>query len=160
MKRILALIILFYLLLAVIGFIKQGSHFDSIEISGSSTVLPIIQAASEEFVEEKKGVRIDVQGGGSSVGIEAVRNGVADIGMSSRELNSEEEGLKKIPIAVDAIAIIVNKNNPVESLTSEEVKKIFSGVITNWKEVGGEDCEIVVVNRDEASGTRELLLSY
>lgn len=155
MKKTLSLIILFYLLLAVIGFIKQGSYFDSIEISGSTTVLPIIQAASEEFMEEKEGIRIDVQGGGSSVGIEAVRNGVADIGMSSRELKPGEEGLKKIPIAVDAIAIIVNKNNPVENLTSEEVRRIFSGEITNWKEVGGEDCEIVVVNRDEASGTRE-----
>lgn len=156
MKKILVPIILFYLILAVIGFVKQGSYFDSIEISGSTTVLPIIQAAAEEYMRAKEGVRVDVQGGGSSVGIEAVRNGVADIGMSSRELKpEEEEGIEKIPIAVDAIAIIVNKSNPVESLTSEQVRKIFSGEITNWKEVGGEDREIVVVNRDEASGTRE-----
>ncbi len=156
MKKILLPIFLFYLVLAVIGFVKQGRYFDSIEISGSTTVLPIIQAASEEFMKVKEGVRVDVQGGGSSVGIEAVSNGVADIGMSSRDLKPEEEkGLYKIPLAVDAIAIIVNKKNPVDGLTLEEARKIFSGEIANWKEVGGKDEEIIVVNRDEASGTRE-----
>lgn len=128
-----------------------------VTVAGSSTLLPIIQAASEEYVKGHKEVKIDVQGGGSSVGIESAINGTAAIGMSSREPTEEEmgKGLVKTPVAVDAIAIIVNRDNPVDALTSEQARKIFSGKISNWRAVGGKDEEIILINRDEASGTRE-----
>jgi phosphate transport system substrate-binding protein len=136
---------------------KTGGLSGRITIVGSTTLLPIIQAASEEYEKNHKGLRVDVQGGGSSVGIEAVINGSADIGMCSREPTEEEmqKGLVKTPVAVDAIAIIVDPDNLVDKLTADEARKIFSGEITNWQELGGKDEEIVVVNRDEASGTRE-----
>lgn len=128
-----------------------------ITVVGSSTLLPIIQAASEEYVKVNKGAKVDVQGGGSSVGIESTTNGTAAIGMSSREPTEEElgKGLVKTPVAIDAIAIIINRDNPVDALTSEQARKIFSGRIKNWSTVGGKDEEIILINRDEASGTRE-----
>ena len=94
---------------------------------------------------------------GSSAGIEAVSAGTADIGTSSRDLKPEEEalGLVDTPIAYDGIAVIVSPENPVSGLTTEQLQDIFSGKITNWSEVGGTDRAIDLVNRDEASGTRE-----
>jgi len=146
----------------VTGCRKAESESDKrlssrVTIVGSSTLLPIIQAASEEYVKDYKGAKVDVQGGGSSVGIESVINGTANIGMSSREPKPEEmkKGIVKTAVAVDAIAIIVDRDNHVDTLTSEQARKIFSGEITNWNMIGGRDQEIILVNRDEASGTRE-----
>ncbi len=130
---------------------------NTLNIAGSTTLLPLTQGVAEVYMKKHGGIKINVQGGGSSAGIEAVARGVVDIGTSSRELKEEEKnlGLVDIPVAIDAIAIIVNKSNPVESLNKEQVKAIFAGKITNWKKFGGDDEEILVVNRDEASGTRE-----
>lgn len=157
MKKALLFLALFFGTLAVLGLLQRGKFKGSIEISGSTTLLPVTQAAAEEYMRENSEIRVSVQGGGSSAGIEAVSLGASDIGMSSRELKREELnlGLTKHPVAIDAIAIIVNPQNPIDNLTKEEIRKIFSGEITNWKEVGGPDMEIIVVNRDEASGTRE-----
>ena len=98
-----------------------------------------------------------VSGLGSSAGIEAVSAGTADIASSSRGLNADEQdlGLTPIVIAHDGIAVIVNDDNPVDNLSTEQLRDIYAGKITNWKEVGGEDLKIQVINRDEASGTRE-----
>jgi len=98
-----------------------------------------------------------VSGLGSSAGIEAVSAGTANIGTSSRDLKPEEGklGLVDTPIAYDGIAVIVSPENPVNGLNKEQLQKIFSGEITNWSEVGGENRPIELVNRDEASGTRE-----
>lgn len=111
---------------------------------------------ADAFTNIETKVVTDVQGVGSSAGIKAVNNGSADIGMASRELNGEEKtwGITEIPIAVDGIAVIVNPNNPVNNLTLEEIAKIYKGEITNWKDVGGEDKEIIVVSREDGSGTR------
>jgi phosphate transport system substrate-binding protein len=99
-----------------------------------------------------------VSGGGSSVGVQAVGEGTADIGMASRELKDAEKeqypDLVQYVVARDGIALIINVENPVESLTVEQVRQIYTGEITNWNEVGGSDAEIVVVGRDSASGTR------
>ncbi len=94
---------------------------------------------------------------GSSAGIEAVSNGTADIASSSRGLNADEQDLDLTPIVIahDGIAVIVNDDNPVDNLSTEQLRDIYAGKITNWKEVGGEDLKIQVINRDEASGTRE-----
>lgn len=126
-------------------------------VSGSTTIMPIAEVAAEMFQEEHPDGAVLVSGMGSSAGIESVSNGSSDIGTSSRELKAQERdlGLVDTPIAYDAIAVIVNRDNPVTSLTRDQVRDIFSGTITNWSELGGPDLEIGLVNRDEASGTRE-----
>ena len=127
-----------------------------ITVAGSTTCLPIAEVAAEGYTEDT-GVGVLVSGLGSSAGIEAVSNGTADIATSSRALNAEEEklGLTPIPIAHDGIAVIVNPENPVQNLSVEQLAGIYSGAIANWSEVGRPDLAIQLVNRDEASGTRE-----
>lgn len=129
-------------------------------VTGSTTVLPIAEIAGKRFGATHGGDKVLVSGVGSSAGIEAAAKGTADIGTSSRELKDEEGelGLVDTPIAYDAIAVIVNPGNPVEGLTKAEIKAIFRGEIVNWSEVGGPDMPIGLVNRDEASGTREAFL--
>lgn len=140
------------------GCSKSGSgDANSIVVSGSTTVMPIAEQAAEEFSQEHPKDSILVSGMGSSAGIEAVSVGTAQIGTSSRDLKPEEDslGLTDIPIAHDGIAVIVNKENPVKELTTTQLRSIFEGKTTNWKQVGGPDLEIERINRDEASGTRE-----
>lgn len=134
-----------------------GGSLVRLSVTGSTTVLPIAEVAAEDFHTANPGRRVLVAGVGSSAGIESVANGTSDIGTSSRDLKDEEAGLGLVdtPIALDAIAVIVNPTNPVQALTKDEVAAIFEGRITNWKQVGGRDLEIGLVNRDEASGTRE-----
>ncbi len=135
---------------------SSGSSTSSITVAGSTTCLPIAEIAAEGFKEET-GIDVLVSGLGSSAGIEAVSAGTADIASSSRGLNADEQdlGLTPIVIAHDGIAVIVNDDNPVDNLSTEQLRDIYAGKITNWKEVGGEDLRIQVINRDEASGTRE-----
>ena len=135
---------------------SSGSSTSSITVAGSTTCLPIAEIAAEGFKEET-GTDVLVSGLGSSAGIEAVSAGTADIASSSRGLNADEQdlGLTPIVIAHDGIAVIVNDDNPVDNLSTEQLRDIYAGKITNWKEVGGEDLKIQVINRDEASGTRE-----
>lgn len=126
-------------------------------VTGSTTILPIAEIAGHDFVEANPGTSVLVSGLGSSAGIETVSKGSSDIGTASRDLKDDELDLDLFdtPIAIDAIAIIVNPDNPVNSLTKAETKAIFAGEIQNWAEVGGPDKPIGLVNRDEASGTRE-----
>ena len=138
---------------------EGGDGLDgNLTISGSTTVLPIAQEAADMFMDENLGATVNVQGGGSSVGISNVAEGVVDIGNASRGLKEEEEdlGLVDHEIALDVITVIVHPDAPVDDLTGEQVMGIFTGAITNWSEVGGPDQAIVVVIRDEASGTREI----
>ena len=124
---------------------------------GSTTILPIAEIAAEDYTATHPELDVLVSGVGSSAGIEAVAAGTADIGTSSRDLKDEEKGLGLVdtPIAYDGIAVIVNPSNPVTNLTLEQLRDIFAGKITNWSQVGGKDRPIDLVNRDEASGTRE-----
>jgi phosphate transport system substrate-binding protein len=126
-------------------------------VTGSTTILPIAEVAAEDYHTAHPDEDVLVSGVGSSAGIENVSSGTSDIGTSSRELKDAELdlGLVDTPVAYDAIAVIVNPSNPVTSLTKAQVKAIFQGGITNWREVGGPDLDIGLVNRDEASGTRE-----
>lgn len=130
----------------------------SLSLSGSTTVLPLAQEAAEMFMDENPGVTVNVQGGGSSVGISNVAEGVVDIGNASRDLKDEEKGLGLVDheIALDIIVVIAHRDIPVDDLTKDQVFDIFTGKVKNWKEVGGPDKAIVVVVRDEASGTREM----
>jgi phosphate transport system substrate-binding protein len=100
---------------------------------------------AEEYMRKHPEIQINVQGGGSTAGILAVQRGVCDIGMSSRELKKEEKELHRIVIARDGIVVIVNPKNKVDDLSSVEIRKIFSGKIKNWREVGGEEKPITVV---------------
>ena len=109
-----------------------------------------------EVYEKNNDVNIEVQQVGSSAGIKNTIDGTSDLGMSSRDLKDEEtKEVDGTQIAIDGIAVITNTANKVTNLTSEQVKDIFTGKITNWKEVGGEDAQIVVVSREDGSGTRD-----
>jgi phosphate transport system substrate-binding protein len=134
-----------------------GRPDEELIVTGSTTILPIAEISGHEFAEANDGTRVLVSGLGSSAGIESVSKGSSDIGTASRDLKDDELelGLYDTPIAIDAIAVVVNPDNPIDSLTQEEVRDIFGGDVSNWSEVGGDDRPIGLVNRDEASGTRE-----
>lgn len=154
--------VLFILLaLAPAAGCGRGDSTRVLNVSGSSTVLPMVTAAAEAYQAKYPGLKVGVQGGGSSAGIEAAITGASQIGTSSRDLKGDEtkQGLYDTVIAIDAIAIIVNPSNKVSKLSKKQVKDIFTGKLTNWKEVGGADLPIVLINRDEASGTREAFLT-
>lgn len=126
-------------------------------VTGSTTLLPIAEISAEGFEESNQDANVLVSGVGSSAGIEAVAAGTASIGTSSRDLKTEEEslGLVDTPVAFDGIAVIVHPKNPVTELSMAELQAVFAGRITNWSELGGPDMKIHLINRDEASGTRE-----
>lgn len=128
----------------------------NITISGSTSVQPHSEVLAQAFMKKNEGVQVYVQGGGSSAGIKAVVEGAADIGSASRNLKSSEEGqgLVTTVIAKDGIAVVVHPSNKISDLSVEQIKGIYEGTITNWKEVGGEDLDIDVVCREEGSGTR------
>ena len=131
------------------------------KIKGSDTVLPLSQREAEAY--SAKGGKVSVNGGGSGVGISALISGSCDIAQSSRKMKfSEKKKLqqagkqaKEVIIAYDAIAVIVNPANKVSKLTRSQLEQIYTGKITNWKQVGGEDMKIVVYSRETSSGTYE-----
>ena len=128
-----------------------------IQVNGSTSVEPLLRKLSDQYTAKNPNTSMEIQAPGSSAGIKAVHDGSAQIGMSSRELKGDELtwGLNATTIAYDGIAVVVHPSNPVKSLTTEQVNKIFSGEITNWKEVGGSDKEILLVIREAGSGTRD-----
>ena len=127
-----------------------------VTISGSTSVGPLAEKLAMKY-EEENDVKIEVNQIGSSAGITNAINGVSQIGMSSRDLKQEEKdsNLQELIIAYDGIVVVAHPSNPVKDLTMEQVKQIFTGEVTNWKEVGGEDMEIVVVSREDGSGSRD-----
>jgi phosphate transport system substrate-binding protein len=136
-----------------------SEYSGNVKVSGSTTVLPLAQEAAAGFMDANSDANVDVQGGGSSVGITQVKEGVVNIGTSSRDLKPEENSdnsLVPTKIALDVIAMAVNPNVTVDNLTRQQASDIFTGRITNWKDVGGADASIIVVVRDKASGTREM----
>ncbi|MEA5507352.1 phosphate ABC transporter substrate-binding protein [Halotia wernerae UHCC 0503] len=129
-------------------------------LTGSSTVAPLAAEIGKRFESEHPNVRVDVQTGGSSRGIADARTGVANIGMVSRTLKDEEKDLQAFSIARDGIGIILHKENPVKSLTNQQVIDIYNGKINNWQQVSGKNAPITVVNKAEGRSTLELFLSY
>lgn len=125
-----------------------------ITIAGSTSIQPFADQWAEVFMSRFPGTLVNVQGGGSSAGIQAALTGAAQIGMSSRELKLEEKVLQEFIVAWDGLVIIVHPSNPVDVLSVEQVRRIFAGQIISWKEVGGPDRHIHVVTREEGSGTR------
>lgn len=147
----------------VLGLASSAFAGDKIIVKGSTTVLPIMQKAVEAYMQKNPSVTIEVSGGGSSNGIKALLDSSTDIAMASRKMKDKEiemaneKGIKatEIVVAFDAVVPIVNPANPVTSLTADQLKGIYMGNITNWKEVGGNDSPIVVISRDTSSGTYE-----
>ena len=127
----------------------------TVSTNGSTSMQKVISTLSEQFMNENDGITVTYDPTGSGTGIEAVKNGSTDIGLSSRKLKDSESGLTATTVALDGIAIIVNKDSKVEDLTVEQIAGIFTGEITNWKEVGGDDLEISCIGRESGSGTRD-----
>ena len=132
------------------------SKSESVATDGSTSMSKVIESLSEAF-GEKTGIEVTYNATGSGAGIEAVLAGRCDIGLSSRDLKEEEKenGLEGTILAYDGIAIIVHPDNPVTDLSIETIAKIYTGEITNWKDVGGNDGEIVLIGREANSGTRD-----
>lgn len=147
----------------VLGLTSSAFAGQKIKIAGSTTILPIMQRVVEAYMKANPDVEIAVSGGGSSNGIKALLDGTIDIAMASRTMKDKEvkmaaeKGMnpKQVVIALDAVIPIVNKSNPVNDLTIDQLQAIYAGKVTNWKEVGGKDEGIVVVSRDTSSGTYE-----
>ena len=135
----------------------NSSEAVTISISGSTSVGPLMEKVAEKYEGANSNVSIEINQVGSSAGIKDAINGVSEIGMSSRELKAEEESqVKSNVIAYDGIAIITNKNNQIKNITLDQIKGIYTGQITNWNQIdGGKDAPIVVVSREEGSGTRD-----
>ncbi|MBN1223016.1 MAG: PstS family phosphate ABC transporter substrate-binding protein [Candidatus Aminicenantes bacterium] len=135
----------------------------TITIKGSTTVLPIAQSCAEAFMNTRSDIDISVQGGGSGVGIASAIDGTADIGDASRPAKdkefakAKENGIELYEnvVAMDGIAVIVHPSNSCSALTKDQIKDIYTGKISDWKELGGKKGKIVVVSRDSASGTFE-----
>lgn len=160
-KTIVSIFILFGIMAVSIGCSKdRGTR---IVIKGSTTVLPITQKTSEEYRKSNK-VSISIEGSGSGNGIKALIDGTCDIANSSREMKDEEVekakakgiNVREITVAYDMIVPVVHPSNPVQNLTLNQLKAIYNGSVTNWKEVGGKNENIVVVSRDTSSGTYEV----
>jgi phosphate transport system substrate-binding protein len=126
----------------------------TVTTAGSTSVQPLSEELAKAFMKNNPEVRIEVSGGGSSAGVKAAQTETADFGAASRNLKESETGVHAQTIARDGIAVVVHPDNEVEGLTFEQIQKIFRGEISNWNEVGGSDADMVVVNREEGSGTR------
>ncbi len=142
------------LLIIAAGACSRGSSGRGVIVAGSTSIQPFADHWAEVYMREHPDRVVNVQGGGSSAGIEAARSGAADIGMSSRELKAEERDLSETVIARDGLAIIVHPSNPVSGLSLLEVRNIFNGNARDWNMPGGTGSEITVVTREEGSGTR------
>jgi len=129
----------------------------TVSTDGSTSMEKVIGALSESYMAANKDVTVNYNPTGSGAGITAVQEGTCDIGLSSRALKDEEKaaGLQETVLAYDGIAIIVHPGNPVSDLTLEQIAQLYTGEITNWKDVGGNDAQVVLIGREAASGTRD-----
>ncbi|MGI6618074.1 MAG: phosphate ABC transporter substrate-binding protein [Saccharofermentanales bacterium] len=154
-KRTVLLVVLLAVALLIVGCgPKKGG---SVSTDGSTSMEKVIGALGEAFMKDNEGTTFTYNPTGSGSGIEAVKAGRCDIGLASRALKEEEkaDGLVETTLALDGIAMIVSPENPVGDLTLEQIADIYTGAITNWKDVGGNDAEIVVIGREAGSGTRD-----
>jgi phosphate transport system substrate-binding protein len=145
----------FSIILVMFLFGCSKTHKNSINIVGSTSVQPFAEMLAQEFERLNPGVHVEVQGGGSTAGIQSVLQNIADIGTCSRQLAGSETNLNSILIAKDGLAIVVHPSNSIDNLSREQIRDIFSGKITSWKELGGKDQPIRIITREEGSGTRE-----
>jgi phosphate transport system substrate-binding protein len=153
----------FHILFLLIGMLSVSCGRDGIEgkdyqsaitIAGSTSVMPFTEKLAEYFMLDHPDFVIDVQGGGSTAGVQACLNKTVDIGMSSRYLKDDEKSLNNITICQDGISLAIHPGNPTDNLTIKQIRDIFNGRIKNWKELGWVDRKIDAVTREEGSGTR------
>lgn len=160
-KQLLVLMLPLFSLISCGG--KKEVEKQSITLKGSDTVLPLAQMQAEKMMGNDSTMSISVVGGGTGVGLTAMLEGTTDVAMASRDLKTEETlkfqeakiEIEKVIVAYDALSVIVHPDNKVGQLTREQIEKIFTGEIKNWKEVGGEDLKIVAYSRESSSGTYE-----
>jgi len=161
-ESMLSILLLFFIMAIAPGEAREVT----VAVSGSSTVMPMAELAAEEFNMLQDDYKVNVKSGGSGVGIVDVAEGRSDIAMSSREIKLEERQryetpivrFMEIPVGFDAICLVISPdvyNEGVTSLTKDEVKRIYSGDITNWEELGGPNTEIFAIGRRPGSGTRD-----
>ena len=158
MKKIIPVLCAGVMALSLLaGCGQKANAGGTVATDGSTSMEKVIGALGEAFMEANSGVNFTYNPTGSGSGIQAVSEGRCDIGLSSRALKDDEKaaGLKETIVALDGIAIIVNPQNPVKDLSLEQIARIYTGEITNWKDVGGEDAEIVRIGREAGSGTRD-----
>ncbi|MEN6505391.1 MAG: phosphate ABC transporter substrate-binding protein [Planctomycetaceae bacterium] len=152
------------LLLLTLGLIWGAGGFRKtrgkmVTLIGSTSVEPFAELLAENFDQRHGDISVEVQGGGSTAGIQALASGLADIGMCSRSLSrQEQQTMMPIVIARDGLAVIVNESNPIDSLTQEQIRSLFAGDVTNWKQLGGPDRPVNLIMREEGSGTREAFM--
>jgi phosphate transport system substrate-binding protein len=149
--------------LAPLGYANALDAFKNetgtIKISGGTAHIPVMKAAAEQIMRANPNIQISIAGGGSGVGIKQVGEGLVDIGNSGRtpsDAEVQKYGLNMFKWAIDGVGVVVNPQNAVKSLTTDQLKAIFAGKITNWQQVGGAHKDIDLYTRDEASGTREV----
>ncbi len=156
------------LVIGIFASLHISVEAQKLVIKGSDTVLPLSQKEAEVYMKTNKSASISVVGGGSGVGLAALIEGNTDIAMSSRPIKMDERlklqdagrSYKEVTIAFDALAVVVSPNNKVSQLTREQLEGIYTGKITNWKEVGGDDLKIVVYARETSSGTYEFFKEH
>lgn len=157
MKKIIGILVISALLTAALtGCGSTNVTSETVTTDGSTSMEKVIGFLSEAYMSENAGVKITYNPTGSGAGIQAVSEGRCDIGLSSRDLKPDEaQNLNSVVVAIDGIAIIVNPQNPITNLTVEQIGKIYTGEITNWSEVDGNDAPVVLIGREAASGTRD-----
>lgn len=165
MKKTGLFIIILLMAAATWGYFKTNPEqstntIKKLVLTGSSTVAPLAAEIGKRFESLHPNVRVDVQTGGSSRGINDARSGLANIGMASRALKENESDLFSFTIALDGISIIINQANPLNSLDKQQIIDIYTGKIVNWQDVGGNDLPVTVVNKAEGRSTLELFLHH
>ncbi len=154
---------------AACGGPGESEQHRSVTVKGSDTMVILAQSWAENYMKEHPGLTVQVTGGGSGVGIAALINGGTDICEASRPMKDSEKQqaksrrgneVKEIPVALDGLAIYVGESNPIQSFTEPQLKGIYTGKITNWKEVGGKDARIVTYGRDNSSGTYQFFKEH
>jgi len=151
----------YFLLLALFGLSACGNHDrETLVLTGSSTLGPLMSDIAADFEAANPGVRIDVQTGGSSRGIADVRRGTAGLGMISRELRPEESDLQTRVVARDGISLILHADNPLDALSDQQVRQLFRGEISNWQTLTDYTVPVTIVHKGQGRATLEVFLTH
>lgn len=161
--KVSALLFIFSLCISVPSYASGLDVFSNqsgtVAIAGGTAHIPVMKAAAKRIMMKNSDIRITIAGGGSGVGIQKVGEGLVNIGNAGRAVSEKEKAkynLASFPFAIDGVATVLSAQNSVSALTTSQIQNIFSGKITNWKELGGKDAAIHIYTRDEASGTRSV----
>lgn len=157
-KRLLSMLSVSMIIVMLMGQFAFAQQV--LRISGASTIQPILEIILQSY-EEKTGLTVELVGGGSGTGMRDATNGLSDVGMVSRALTpAEKEQAQYTTIGMDALVVIVNERNPLEEASKKEIKSLFQGDITNWKELGGQDRPVVLISMEVGRSTLELFEDY